>query len=154
LPLTANGKLDLPELLRPNASVPPSGRTPAPARTSGPARARLGGREFEQRLAGIWGRVLERPEVGPDDNFFDLGGDSAGALRLAAELRSELGLDVAPLTVFTESTVRRMAAGLAPAETGTDRTERADGSAGSDPAPTGLSARELRRAARAGGGRP
>ncbi|MFB8235468.1 amino acid adenylation domain-containing protein [Kitasatospora purpeofusca] len=154
LPLTANGKLDLPELLRPGRSAPPSGRAPAPAaRTGGTARVRLGGKEFEQRLARIWGRVLERPEVGPDDNFFDLGGDSAGALRLAAELRSELGLDVAPLTVFTESTVRRMAAGLAPAEAGADRADRADGSAAPDPVPTGLSARELRRAARAGGGR-
>ena len=33
-----------------------------------------------QALTAIWQRVLRVPAIGQEDNFFDLGGDSASAL--------------------------------------------------------------------------
>ena len=33
-------------------------------------------------LAPIWKRVLQRPFVSPEDDFFDLGGDPASRLRV------------------------------------------------------------------------
>ena len=38
---------------------------------------------MEQALAGIWAEVLGVEKVGVHDNFFDLGGHSLVAVRLA-----------------------------------------------------------------------
>ncbi|MGN5380942.1 phosphopantetheine-binding protein [Streptomyces lasalocidi] len=62
----------------------------------------------------LWCRVLDRPALGIDDNFFDLGGSSLTAVRLQALVRAELGIAASPLLVFERSTVRRMAQALAP----------------------------------------
>ena len=40
----------------------------------------------------IWATVLELPDVGPEDDFFDLGGDSIAGLRVAAEVAAALDL--------------------------------------------------------------
>ena len=62
LPLTPNGKLDRPR-------CPP----PGPAR---PAAAREPATAAEAALLGVFRDVLGTAEVGLDDAFFDLGGDS------------------------------------------------------------------------------
>lgn len=43
----------------------------------------------EQRLAGIWRTLLDRDEIGPDDDFFDLGGDSLLAAQLTLEIEEQ-----------------------------------------------------------------
>ena len=35
----------------------------------------------EQRIAEIWQEILSRKDVGPDDDFFDLGGTSLDLIR-------------------------------------------------------------------------
>ncbi|MEV6521580.1 amino acid adenylation domain-containing protein [Longispora sp. NPDC051575] len=40
------------------------------------------------RILGVFRRVLLRPDLGPDDDFFDAGGDSLAALRVIADLRA------------------------------------------------------------------
>ncbi|MFR9787179.1 acyl carrier protein [Streptomyces sp. MB22_4] len=57
--------------------------------------------------------MLALPEVGPDDAFFDLGGDSLRAMRMAARIQSELGDDFDVELLFDFSTVRELAAGIA-----------------------------------------
>ncbi|MDX3280313.1 non-ribosomal peptide synthetase [Streptomyces scabiei] len=78
LPLTANGKLDTARL--------PTPTTPAaPDRGAEPVTAED---DLTRRLRQIWGEVLGTP-VGPDDDFFELGGNSLFAVRIAAVMRAQ-----------------------------------------------------------------
>jgi hypothetical protein len=62
------------------------------------------------RLAALWQEVLDLP-LAPDpaENFFDLGGDSLMAVRLAARAREE-GLDLSARAVLEAQTVEALAA--------------------------------------------
>ncbi|HJZ54252.1 MAG TPA: amino acid adenylation domain-containing protein, partial [Gemmataceae bacterium] len=62
LPLTAHGKVD-------RAALPPPGRGRAPGGDDPPRSA------AERVLREVWGRVLGTGPVGPDEGFFDLGGE-------------------------------------------------------------------------------
>ncbi|MEV8533620.1 beta-ketoacyl synthase N-terminal-like domain-containing protein [Streptomyces sp. NPDC051211] len=64
-------------------------------------------------LAGIWAEVLGMAEVRPDEDFFDLGGDSVLAARVCARA-AEQGLEFEPRRVFEYPTVARLAAAVAP----------------------------------------
>ncbi|MBK3532912.1 amino acid adenylation domain-containing protein [Streptomyces sp. MBT67] len=88
LPLTANGKLDPARLPSPGTSGDPV-TAPAPAAAAhkaGPAAA----------LAAIWCDVLGVEAIGPDDDFWDLGGNSLYAIRIGT-LARERGLPGIPL---------------------------------------------------------
>lgn len=73
LPLNANGKIDWRAL-----PVPEQGRSDLAAEFVAPTTER------ECRLAEIWCRVLDVPQVGIHDNFFELGGDSLLGMRMIA----------------------------------------------------------------------
>ncbi|MFF8288536.1 type I polyketide synthase [Streptomyces sp. NPDC016309] len=64
-------------------------------------------------LAEVWSEVLGVVPVRPDDDFFDLGGDSMLASRVAARGR-ERGLEFEPKDVFELPTVARLAARVRP----------------------------------------
>ncbi|MFI6553137.1 amino acid adenylation domain-containing protein [Streptomyces griseus] len=94
LPLTTNGKLDPARLPAPGTRrdpVPAPAPVPASAphtasHEAGPAAA----------LAAIWRDVLGVDAVGPDDDFWDLGGNSLYAIRIGT-LARERGLPEVPL---------------------------------------------------------
>ncbi|MFD2235022.1 amino acid adenylation domain-containing protein, partial [Phaeospirillum tilakii] len=44
--------------------------------------------ETERRIGRLWGELLGRDRIGPDEDFFALGGDSLRAIALIARLRS------------------------------------------------------------------
>ncbi|MFE2976095.1 amino acid adenylation domain-containing protein [Streptomyces sp. NPDC059258] len=90
LPLTANGKLDPARLPAPGARRDPV-TAPAPA----PAAAAHGTAPGAV-LASIWRDVLGVEAVGPDDDFWDLGGNSLYAIRIGT-LARERGLPEVPL---------------------------------------------------------
>src|SRR5213075_3238884 len=72
LPLTPNGKVDRKAL-------------PAPAQTRELGEAYQAPRTaVEEMLAGIWGELLGLREVGRNDNFFDLGGDSILSIQVVS----------------------------------------------------------------------
>jgi AMP-binding enzyme/Thioesterase domain/AMP-binding enzyme C-terminal domain/Phosphopantetheine attachment site len=73
LPLTPNGKVDRRALPEPDKA--------------GPREAVMPRTETEAVLLDIWQRVLERADLGVTDNFFDVGGDSLSALRVAVIAR-------------------------------------------------------------------
>ena len=63
-------------------------------------------------LAPIWQRVLQLPSVGVDDNFFDLGGDSALALELFHEVALACGRELPPVMIYHAPTIAALAAVL------------------------------------------
>ncbi|MCW6009609.1 non-ribosomal peptide synthase/polyketide synthase, partial [Micromonospora sp. CPCC 205371] len=96
LPLTVNGKVDRAALPEPDA-LRPAGDFLAP-RT-----------DTERVLAEVWGQVLGVENVGADDNFFDLGGDSILCIQVVARAQ-ELGVLVTVAQMFDHQTVAALAA--------------------------------------------
>ncbi|WP_093909266.1 non-ribosomal peptide synthetase [Streptomyces sp. cf386] len=101
LPLTPNGKLDRAALPAPHARAHTPSRAPDTP--------------LEAELAGLYADLLAVEQVGADDDFFDLGGDSLRATRLVTMVRrAGLGaraeLDVRD--VFAHPTVAGLAAHL------------------------------------------
>jgi amino acid adenylation domain-containing protein len=94
LPIGSNGKVDrslLPavcdeNMLRDDAEVGP--RTPT-----------------EQRIAGIVGSLLGLENVGVNDNFFFLGGNSLFGTQVIARLREAFNVEVSLLALFDHPTV-------------------------------------------------
>lgn len=64
---------------------------------------------IESRVAAIWARVLEVPNVSPTGNFFELGGQSLLATELIAALQKEFGVDWSLRHIFEAPTVREQA---------------------------------------------
>jgi amino acid adenylation domain-containing protein len=96
LPLTRSGKLDRWRLPLPH-SIPrelPQGL-------------------FEQRLHALWQELLGVGELGVDDDFFDCGGHSLLAIRLAEKIETAFDLYCSVGDVFEHPTVRSLARLLA-----------------------------------------
>ncbi|KPC77281.1 hypothetical protein ADL35_20835, partial [Streptomyces sp. NRRL WC-3753] len=80
LPRTPNGKPDRAALLeRARADAPVQVNQASPRD------------HVELALYRIWQRVLVRSEIGISDNFFDIGGTSISAIKLAHAVREEFG---------------------------------------------------------------
>ncbi|QMU77965.1 amino acid adenylation domain-containing protein [Streptacidiphilus sp. PB12-B1b] len=94
LPLTPNGKTDLKALPAPDTSARPAGRAPRSAR--------------EEVLCGLVAEVLGVTQVGPDDGFFELGGDSILSIQLVSRAR-RAGLRFSARDVFTHQSPAALA---------------------------------------------
>ncbi|MCW1912297.1 amino acid adenylation domain-containing protein [Luteolibacter sp. GHJ8] len=98
MPLTSSGKIDRKALaareLPQAATEPPRGK----------------GSPLEDELADIWGDVLDCRGVGPDDDFFAMGGHSILAARLVSEASRRLGIVVPLDWLFDRPTPAGMAA--------------------------------------------
>ncbi|MCX4830316.1 non-ribosomal peptide synthase/polyketide synthase [Streptomyces sp. NBC_01016] len=103
LPLTPNGKVDRAALPEPATTAGTAGRTASGA--------------LEERLLGLFGQVLGREDVGVDDDFFALGGDSIMSIQLVGRARAA-GVRFSARHVFEH----RTPAGLAVALGGGDRS--------------------------------
>jgi oxalate---CoA ligase len=65
----------------------------------------------EAAVAAVWGQVLGRTAVGPDDDFVELGGDSLLAVLLVSDVRDVFGVELPESAPFEEApTVAAMAA--------------------------------------------
>ncbi|WP_406737676.1 amino acid adenylation domain-containing protein [Streptomyces sp. NBC_00853] len=100
LPLTVNGKLDKRALPAPGGSALAVGTRFVAPRTGD-----------EERVAAIWRDVLALDQLGVEDGFFDLGGDSVRAVALTGALRAA-GFDVAVRDIFEYRTVAALCAHL------------------------------------------
>ncbi|HEY0067880.1 MAG TPA: amino acid adenylation domain-containing protein [Flavisolibacter sp.] len=66
--------------------------------------------EMEERLLPIWKTILNLAGTpGVTQNFFSLGGHSLNAVKLAAEVKNELGFDLSIREVFEHPSVRLLA---------------------------------------------
>ena len=62
----------------------------------------------EHLMVVIWQQVLEIPRIGVTDNFFEVGGHSLKAMRLAADVRDALGVYVPLRTIYEHPTIQQM----------------------------------------------
>ncbi|CAE8628503.1 unnamed protein product [Polarella glacialis] len=89
LPLTPNGKVDskkLPQVVEIATTASASALT-----------------NLERTVAGVWGEVLGRTGIGPNDHFLALGGHSLSVLQVSRRLlglASAAGQDVSPASSF------------------------------------------------------
>ncbi|KOG33449.1 non-ribosomal peptide synthetase [Streptomyces resistomycificus] len=97
LPMTPNGKLDRAALPAPSFAVETDSRSPRTPQ--------------EETLRGLFAEVLglDQHDVGVDDGFFDLGGDSIASIHLVSRALSA-GLRLTPRDVFEQRTVAGLAA--------------------------------------------
>ena len=98
LPLTANGKVDY-------SALPP----PTPENTLRDQTAATSS-ETEATMAHIASELLRVSEVGPDDDFFLLGGHSLLGTQLIVRIREAFGVEIPLRTLFEQPTVRGLAA--------------------------------------------
>jgi amino acid adenylation domain-containing protein len=131
LPMMQNGKLDRRALPAPE---------PAPA-----AGGRLPRSQQEALLCSLFADVLGVSDVGIDESFVDLGGDSIASIRLTAQAR-KAGFALTPRDVLTYKTVAALAANAGRPD---DDRSRRIGYAGPDPAadPSETGDRQLARPA-------
>jgi amino acid adenylation domain-containing protein len=97
MPLLPNGKLDRSALPGPDSDSLAKRRTIVRGRT-----------EVEKRLSSIWQEVLELSDVSTDDNFFDLGGDSLGVMRMLARVRRDFHVDISIRSLFEGPTIAEL----------------------------------------------
>ncbi|HWN42377.1 MAG TPA: amino acid adenylation domain-containing protein, partial [Thermoanaerobaculia bacterium] len=99
LPRTTSGKVDRKAL-------------PAPEELRGyGARERAAPRTpMEELLATFWSEVIGRDEIGVDEDFFALGGDSLLAMRVVTRVRERLGAELPVRDIFESRTVAKLAA--------------------------------------------
>ncbi|MFI9359533.1 amino acid adenylation domain-containing protein [Kitasatospora sp. NPDC053057] len=113
MPLTAAGKID-------RRSLPQARARTAPVRaaaTGGPSAVAAAGRPEAVEAAGgasaveaavghLWAELLGAEHVGPDDDFFALGGTSLLAMEMLARARMMFGLDVGHVRTLTRALLR------------------------------------------------
>jgi amino acid adenylation domain-containing protein/non-ribosomal peptide synthase protein (TIGR01720 family) len=98
MPVTLNGKVDRAALPAPTVAAP-EGRAPQTA--------------LESLVLRVWREVMERRDIGVQDDFFGLGGDSIRAIQIVSRLRQE-GWRSEIRDVFQNPTAAQFAAVLRP----------------------------------------
>jgi amino acid adenylation domain-containing protein len=97
LPLTPNGKIDRNALLEPDYGRPDLAVSYREPRN-----------EPERKLSRIWAHALLVEQLGIDDNFFDLGGNSLAGAAVIAQVKEVFGVDLPVGDLFRWPTVREL----------------------------------------------
>lgn len=99
LPLSHNSKVDRGALLETEGTRADLSRPYAPPRSP-----------LEERLAGIWARLLDIEEVGIHDDFFELGGHSLLGIQLVSCVREAFQVEIPLRQIFLARSVAEFAA--------------------------------------------
>ncbi|HET6913938.1 MAG TPA: amino acid adenylation domain-containing protein [Rhodanobacteraceae bacterium] len=102
LPKTPNGKID-----RKSLPMPSSIAGQAPATGKEPERPLD---HLERTFLQLWRDLLRVQDIRPDDNFFDLGGDSLLAVRVFQRAQELTGVNLPLSTLLTAPTIAGQAA--------------------------------------------
>lgn len=97
-PLLSSGKTDRKQLPDPPQwHVAPQSKGLPPANTT------------ERLVAGIWQQILGQTNIGLDDNFFDIGGNSLLIARVQNALQQSMNRSISIIELFRHPTVRALA---------------------------------------------
>ncbi|MBS1799357.1 MAG: amino acid adenylation domain-containing protein [Acidobacteria bacterium] len=99
IPLTSNGKVDRAALPK-----PATGSTPVATGVQKTSDTPL-----QIQIAEVWRNVLKAPQVGVDDNFFDIGGTSVLLATVRSQLQEKLGRSIPVTWMFEFTTIRTLA---------------------------------------------
>jgi amino acid adenylation domain-containing protein len=97
-PLTPTSKIDRKALPRPGNSRPLLAQEFIAPQT-----------EVEKQLAALWRELLQVDEIGIDDSFFDLGGNSLAAVRMVRQYHARFGREIPAVKVFQHPTIAKLA---------------------------------------------
>ena len=97
-PLTPNAKVDRKALPRPANKRPLLAQDFIAPQTT-----------LEKQLAGLWCDLLQLEEVGIDDSFFELGGNSLAAVRMVRQFHTRFGRELPAVKVFQHPTIAKLA---------------------------------------------
>lgn len=125
LPLNSSGKID-------------RARLPEPCTAAEGSQAAEAGAHVDQRVLQVWQRVLGHDDIGPDDNFFDVGGDSVRLIATHRALESLSQRKLPLVELFRHTTIRGLSAWL---------SSQGDGATAQGGCPTRLLAGGLARVA-------
>jgi aspartate racemase len=100
MPLGPTGKIDRSALPKPPAAEPLA---------SVPDRDDAAGGGVEDQILATWRHILKAAQIGPDDNFFDVGGDSLRLLTVHAELERRLQREILVVDLFEFTSPRALA---------------------------------------------
>ncbi|MFI6444087.1 amino acid adenylation domain-containing protein [Kitasatospora sp. NPDC050543] len=96
MPLTPAGKIDRRRLPHTEPLV----------HRRGAGAAAGNGSAVESGVAELWSELLDVPDVGTEDDFFELGGNSLLAMEMLARARIMFGIDVTEIRFLTRSLLR------------------------------------------------
>jgi amino acid adenylation domain-containing protein len=98
LPITPNGKVDRKDLPAPTSLLANFSVEQVQPRDA-----------LEIQLASIWSDILNIPQIGLYDNFFEIGGHSLLTVALMAKIKQTLGVDLPLATLFKHATIDAIA---------------------------------------------
>ena len=97
-PLTPNSKVDRKALPAPENKRPLLAQDFIAPRT-----------QVEKQLASLWCELLQLEEIGIDDSFFELGGNSLAAVRMVRQFHARFGREIPAVEVFQHPTIAKLA---------------------------------------------
>jgi fengycin family lipopeptide synthetase D len=112
IPMTPNGKVDQRAL-------------PEPGLESGEDYV-MPDTEMEKKVAAVWKEVLHLDQIGVNDGFFDIGGNSANILRVHMKLKELVKMDIPLMALFQNPTIYSLANYLSVDAIGGDSTQIPD----------------------------
>jgi amino acid adenylation domain-containing protein/non-ribosomal peptide synthase protein (TIGR01720 family) len=98
IPLTPNGKIDKKALPSPDAIGMHTGREYVAPRNA-----------IEEKLINIWKELLSRKRIGIKDNFFEIGGHSLKATKLAGYIHKEFEVKIGLKELFANAVLEEQA---------------------------------------------
>jgi len=99
MPLNENGKISKKDL-------PPPGMS----QQESEEEYIVPGNTIEEQLAAIWSEVLDKPRIGINDNFFNLGGNSLKIVRLYDLIQKTIAEQIKVSDLFDNPTIAKQAA--------------------------------------------
>ena len=96
-PLNINGKIDKKALPKPQDIIYAKIKYEKPKNAT------------EEQLAQIWGDVLGLENIGVNNPFFEIGGNSLSAIRIISRIYKTFEIDISIQDFFTHATIRKLA---------------------------------------------
>jgi acyl carrier protein len=100
MPLTANGKIDRRALPEPEDTQLDRAMSALPETAT------------EMALAEIWAAVLDRREIGRDEDFFALGGHSLNATQIISRINDRFGINLRVRAIFEHPVLADLAVAI------------------------------------------